>query len=514
MKSRLGLIYLIFALLLAGGFAGCEGGGGGNNAVPPGGSVTGGGSGTTGGAATTTTTGGGITTGAAATSSGGGITTGSGVTTTGTGTGTTGTTGTGTTGTTGTTATTGTTTTTTTTTGTAGQTCPVIAGGNRTATQVFTSNTLRLGRMTLLNNRVFFTAGFGQGQGEGRVFVFPIPVNTANPTAPVALRDQQGGAIITFNQPFDIINDGTNLYVADTNGGGNNTRVLRLSNLNFTNAAQPTAQVDVLAAGTTAANTPLFLLHLPNVGAAGSVYFSEYVANGARVRRIDLQNNTVTTVMQDLFYAAGLASDGVFLYIAENGANGNGVWRVPVNPATPLGKTSANVTQLTQPQGSQAGSIQRAFEVAVDSQGGLVIAAGFGFDGNLFGPGSLFNQGGVRYAGNPQATPFVDNAVLATGLSFVAGLSVVDTGMATQSGNSCQVATFVEAVSQPNGSANQVRYEVRPNGTVTAIVGPTELRTNFNLNAPIDTLPTTTTVYPVITTESWETVNSVVRDFR
>lgn len=443
--------------------------------------VGGTGGGSTGGG--TSTTGGGLSTSGGVTStSSGGLTGGTGGAATG-GTGSTG----GATGSTGgATATTGGTTTTGTTTG-----LPPGAQGPVTRTQLY-SGLGNPSASAVIGTRVFYVTGFNLGANNGRLFTFDIAQAVANPAvnqpAAVQVTAATGSPLNeALTNPFDLITDGTNLYISVGTNSVGDGRIVQVSNINVVSATQVTATfTNLTASATPVPNNPLFLQRI-SVGGTPFIYWTEYNGAGTpggQVRRVNLNDQTVSDIAQGLDFPAGFAVSGSNLVVCLNGA-ANRVIRFPVSPAgAPINSTDAQVTNIL-PTGGQT-QISRPFDAASDGAGGVVFTEGLGLE--VLGQASTAQgAGAIRYIPNGSN----NCSFLAEGLTRAAGLSVQSLG-----NNVVVVAT--EAINL-NGRLLRLVFDR------TAAIGsqtPTQLDTG--LDRPIHSIQTNGSVTPILVTENFQ----------
>lgn len=392
-------------------FSGCGSSSGGLTGVSPGGSgvaATGGG-GTTGG--TTGTTGFGLTGG---TLTFGGSGTAGGTTTTTTGGTTTTTTGT-------TTTTTGTTT------------------GSTTFLNPVTGTNFRTG----LNNPTAFTTvavngvaqvvlvdGFRFGQANGRVLMLDQAGTFNASTGGFPIKEIQRTTASPFKaaltNPFDVVSDGTSLYISAGFEASNEGAIIKISNLTVTNGDIVGTWTD-LTANVEIPRNPAFMT-LASTSAGTFVYWTEYSssAGGGRVRRIRTDGTgTADVIINNLNFPAGIDHDGTRLAVCDSAGGGSSLGRVIVanpNPATTLNGQSTDVTEITTANATDQ-AIRRPFDVKYDGRHGFFFTEGAAL-ASISGPTSAGQgNGAVRFIA--QGSTVAQR--VSVGLTDCAGIDAVDT---------------------------------------------------------------------------------------
>ncbi len=312
-------------------------------------------------------------------------------------------------------------------------------------------------QMVRQGNRIFYLEGFNLGQNNGRLMSVTVTSGAGGTTfsAPVQIT-ATGTSPETANldSPFGLATDGTNLFISVGFGIATDGAILKVSNLSGNIARFERINLDT-SPGAVPLN-PAFLL-VTNVDGNQYCYWSEYsaLANGGRVRRVRTDAvGPVQTVVNQLNFPAGLATDGTNLVICDSqgGADGQ-VVRVPLAFTSTLTPSSPSAAIITPVTGQQA--IRRPFDIAYD---GITITGGsatpdFGFvfsegnaietPGTVVGPAPTgVGNGAVRYLPSNSTTA----RIISNGLTNVAGLSVAGLVVTNNSYWSSLGVVFTESV--------------------------------------------------------------------
>ncbi len=439
---------------------GCGGGGDDGNFV---GGVTGGGGGVNGGGGST-----GGTTGVGLT----GTTGGTGIGGTGTGA-TTATSGTGTATTTGTatgTATAGTTT------GGAGFNANVV-GVNAVSALTNPTQFLRVG------NRLYYVEGFDRGASNGRLSFVTLALNAAGNgftvTGPTVITAETGSPLSeSLTSPYGLVTDGSgDIFLSVGFGLPTDGAILKVSNLNTTSN---TARFEKITNDNTAGfvTNPTFML-VEQVDGTEYCYWSEYSSSttGGRVRRVRTDGTgTIDLVVNNLNFAAGLATDGSNLIICDSGGGAGGqIVRTPLSFTGPQPYVPGTAPAVIIQPASGQQAIRQPFDVTYDGSNGYFFT-----EGNAIQPSALFPtgqaNGAVRYLPRTSTTA----TLISNGLTNVAGIDSAPLG-----GNSVGLL-FCESI-PTNGRVLRRTVDV---SNVTN-VEPDEI--DIGLNRPIDVAITSAT---------------------
>lgn len=278
-----------------------------------------------------------------------------------------------------------------------------------------------------LGNRAFFVQGFALGQANGRLMVANVTTNgnTVTVSEPVAVVAENGSPLTeSLSNPFGITTDGTDIFISQGINISPEARILRVSNISST--ATPTARFENLTDDNgLILNNPAFLL-VANINGGEYVYWTEYGdINTGRVRRtLTNGSGSTETVMNQLQFPAGLATDGSNLVVADSlgGANGQ-VVRVPLaftgnTPRTPQSNDATVISPGTQQ------AVARPFEVQYDGSTGFFWTEGAAIETVNGVAATGQGSGAVRYVANNSSTA----SLVSNGLTNAAGLSVASVG--------------------------------------------------------------------------------------
>ena len=184
---------------------------------------------------------------------------------------------------------------------------PPGASGTVTRTQLY-SGLANPTAAAVIGGRVFYVTGFNLGANNGRLFTFDLAAAVANPalnTPAVVQVTAAGGSPLNeaLTNPFDLITDGTNLYISVGTNSVGDGRIVQVSGINVVSATQVTATfTNITATANPVPNNPLFLEGV-TIGGTPFVYWTEYNGAGTpggQVRRVNLTDQSVQDIANGL----------------------------------------------------------------------------------------------------------------------------------------------------------------------------------------------------------------------
>lgn len=249
--------------------------------------------------------------------------------------------------------------------------------------------------MVRQGNRLFFLQGAGEGVGQGRLMT--LPLGAPKPEAKVVTGREGSRHSSALTEPWGLTSDGENLYLTTGLGSAEGT-IVRVSQVSENDQGVVSANFERLAPEAGPLPNPLFLMTV-EVDGGMYCYWSEYTASGnsgGRVRRTRADGTGgVETVLHQLSFPAGLATDGKNLVVCESSGGKQG--RVLKSPlpyiGRPLAPESPEVTIISA--GTEE-PIRRPFDLCYDGAGGYFFCEGYALEEcGLSGSGT--SGGRLRY---------------------------------------------------------------------------------------------------------------------
>jgi hypothetical protein len=344
-------------------------------------------------------------------------------------------------------------------------------------------------QMVRLGNTVYFVDGFGLGN-NGRLLASSITVtgDTVTFGDPVQVTAKAGSAeSATLINPFGLATDGTDLFISVGFNSPPDAAILKVSGLTATGGAISGTFSNLIEGADFPVN-PAFML-VATVNGGEFCYWSEYSdqASGGRIRRVHTDGTgTVDTVINQLNFPAGIATDGSNLVICDSGGGQSSlgqVVRVPLSftGTTPRTPQSADANVIGVATGDQA--ISRPFDVDFVSGAGFYFTEGNAIEGT--GPGPLGQSAGtVRFLPTSSTT----SQVVVDSVTNGAGIDAVSLG------NGSVGLAYVESISAPNGRVMRAVVS----STTPAVVTPSQIDTGLSFPLDIAVVSPTVPVFAAL----------------
>ena len=272
--------------------------------------------------------------------------------------------------------------------------------------------------------RVFIVDGFQLGSNNGRVFSFDSSAGASVVQEILPNADSTASAALT--NPFDIVTDGTDLFVSVGMGSFQEGGIIRISNITDTGGVLTGTFEDLTDTAVTPIN-PAYMTLARQASGQTFLYWTEYAAasGSGQVRRVPTDGSgPVEVIINNLNFPLGIDHNGIELAVCDTAGGGGGNGRVILAPLAPAGildgQSLTDVT-LVEPAAGEI-PIIRPFDIGFDFNNGFFFTEGAALPiptaPVATGPGG----GAVRFIPSNSATATIVNS----GLTNVAGLDAVD----------------------------------------------------------------------------------------
>ena len=272
--------------------------------------------------------------------------------------------------------------------------------------------------------RTFLVDGFQLGSNNGRVFSFDP--NTTPDVVQEVFATPESTASPALTNPFDVVADGSNLYVSVGMGSFQEGGIIRISNITDTGGVLTGTFDDLTDQAVTPVN-PAYMTLATVAGGQTFLYWTEYAAasGSGQVRRVPVDGSgPVEVVINNLNFPLGIDHNGVDLAVCDSAGGGGGNGRVilaPLDSTTILDGQSLTDVVTIEPAAGEI-PIIRPFDITFDFNNGFFFTEGAALPiataPVATGPGG----GAVRFipSGSDVAT------IVNSGLTNAAGIDAVD----------------------------------------------------------------------------------------